>query len=177
MTIFPVNDDKVASHLIFGEGEREEDAARILLKYVLETGSLAQDHLLGAADSALDDLDLVAVGDIDLNLDLAAGDVEPCLDESPDDLLLIWVGDLGLAGEPEIEREFLGLPHSLDFDLCPDIDLERDLDFDLEIDLDADLDIDLEGDLDTEPGTLDLDLDLDIVKARCLNAPFSTELA
>merc|ERR1719264_2509071 len=136
-----------------------DEAARILL--------------LGAADSALDDLDLVAFGDIDLNLDLAAGDVEPCLDESRDDLLLIWVGDLGLAGEPEIEREFLGLPHSLDFDLCPDIDL----DFDLEIDLDADLDIDLEGDLDTESGTLDLDLDLDIVKARCLDAPASTELA
>merc|ERR1719264_1823922 len=140
-----------------------DEAARILL--------------LGAADSALDDLDLVAAGDIDLNLDLAAGDVEPCLDESRGDLLLIWVGDLGLVGEPEIEREFLGLPHSLDFDLCPDIDLERDLDFDLEIDLDADLDIDLEGDLDTESGTLDLDLDLDIVKARCLDAPFSTELA
>ena len=177
MTIFPVKDDKVASHLIFGEGEREDEAARILLRNVLETGSLAQDHLLGAADSALDDLDLVAVGDIDLNLDLAAGDVEPCLDESPDDLLLIWVGDLGLAGEPEIEREFLGLPHSLDFDLCPDIDLERDLDFDLEIDLDADLDIDLEGDLDTESGRLDLDLDLDIVKARCLDTSASTELA
>ena len=39
MTIFPVKDDKVAPHLIFGEGEREEDAARILLKYVLETDS------------------------------------------------------------------------------------------------------------------------------------------
>ena len=131
-------------------------------------------HLLGAADSALDDLDLLALGDLDL--DLAVGDVEPCLDESRDDLLLIRAGDPGLASDPEIEREFLGLPHSLDFDLCLDIDLERDLDFDLEIDLERDLDIDLEGDLDTEPGRLDLDLDLDIVKA-CLEAPFSTELA
>ena len=125
---------------------------------------MAQDHLLGAPDSALDDLDLVAFSDIDFNLDLAAGDVEPCLDESRDDLLLIWVGDPGLAGDPELEREFLGLPHSLDFDL------EKDLDFDL----DADLDIDREGDL--EPGKLDLDLDLDIVKP-CLDALFSTELA
>ena len=39
MIIFKVNDDKVAFHLIFGEGEREDDAARILLKDVLETGS------------------------------------------------------------------------------------------------------------------------------------------
>ena len=128
---------------------------------------MAKDHLLGAADSALDDLDLV-----DLILDLAVGDLESCLDESRDDLLLVW--DLGLAGDPEIEREFLGLPHSLDFDLCRDIDLERDLDLDLEIDLDADLDIDLEGDRDIESGRLDLDLDLD---KFCLDAPFSTELA
>ena len=133
---------------------------------------MSQDHLLGAVDSTLDDLDLLGFGDLDL--DLAAGDVEPCLDESREDLLLLWSGDPGLAGEPDIEREFL--PHSLDFDLCLDVDLERDLDFDLETDLDADLDIDLEGDLDTEPGRLDLDLDLDIVKAR-LGASLSTELA
>ena len=121
---------------------------------------MAQDHLLGAADSALEDLDL--------DLDLAAGDVEPCLDDPGDDRLLIWAWDPRLSGDPEIEREFLGLPHSLD------LDLERDLDFDL----DADLEIDLEGvlDGDLEPGRLDLDLDLDIVKSR-LEALFSTELA
>ena len=141
---------------------------------------MSQDHLLGAVDSTLDDLDLLGFGDVDpdldLDLDLAAGDVEPCLDESLEDLLLLWAGDPGLAGEPDIDREFLWLPHSLDFDLGLDVDLERDLDFDLETDLDADLDIDLEGDLDTEPGRLDLDLDLDIVKAR-LGASLSTELA
>jgi len=131
-------------------------------------------------ESTLDDLDLLGFGDLDLelDLDLAAGDVEPCLDESCDDLLLLWsgdpglAGDLGLAGDPDSDREFLWLPHSLDFDLGLDVDLERDLDFDLETDLDADLDIDLDIDLDTDPGRLDLDLDLDIVKA-CL----STELA
>ena len=155
--MFPIYDDKDAAHLIFGEGERDDDAARILLrKNVLGTVSLAQDHLLGAADSALDDLDL--------DLDIAAGDVEPCLDESRDDRPLLCGWDSRLSGDPEIDREFLGLPHSLDFDL------EKDLDFDL----DADLDIDREGDL--EPGKLDLDLDLDIVKP-CLDALFSTELA
>ena len=133
---------------------------------------MSKDHLLGAAESTLDDLDLPVFIDLDLDLDLAAGDVEPCLDESREDLLLLRSGDLGLAGDPDTDREFLWLPHSLDFDLGLDVDL----DFDLETDLDADLDIDLEGDLDNEPGRLDLDLDLDLVKA-CLGASLSTELA
>ena len=149
----------------------------------------SQVHLLGLAwDSTLDDLDLGAFGDVDLDLDLdldldididldldlelAAGDSEPCLEDPNDDLLLLLAGDPGLVGDPEIEREFLGL--FVDFDLCLDIDLEGDLDFDLDIDLDADLDLDLEGDLETDSGKLDLDLDLDIA---CLGAPFSVELA
>ena len=157
----------------------------------------SQVHLLGLAwDSTLDDLDLGAFGDLDLDIDidldldldldldidididldldldldleLAAGDSEPCLEDPNDDLLLLLAGEPGLVGDPEIEREFLGL--FFDFDLCLDIDLERDLDFDLDIDLDADLDLDLE----TDSGKLDLDLDLDIA---CLGAPFSVELA
>ena len=98
-------------------------------------------------DSALDDLDLIAFGDLDLetdldldaDLDLATGDAEP-----HDDPLLLGAGDPWLARDPDLEREFLSDPLDLDLDL--DIDLDLDLEKDCDADFDCDLDLDLDLD-------------------------------
>ena len=97
-------------------------------------------------DSALDDIDLVAFGDLDLeaDLDLAAGEAEP----HDDPLLLGAGGDPWLARDPDLEREFLSDPFDLDLDIDLDLDLDIDLDLDLEKDRDADLNCDLDLDLD-----------------------------
>ena len=109
-------------------------------------------------DSALDDLDLVAFGDLDLetDLDLAAGEAEP-----HDDPLLLGAGDPWLARDPDLEREFLSDPLDLDLDL--DIDLDLDLEKDCDADFDCDLDLDLDKARPAELawlGLLDEDLPL-----------------